>query len=213
MFHFADSALIALLQVILIDITLAGDNAVVIGMAAIRVPRTERRKVIFWGLVAAVTLRGILASTVRKLLAVIGLTLAGGILLLWVSWRIYRDIRHEKAHRLATAGAPHDPERPPPSLSKDETEKLVRRAIIQIAVADISMSLDNVLAVAGASFNHPVILVTGLILSIALMGIAASYVARLLKRHPWISYAGLFVVIYVAANMIVNGSNEVLGAM
>jgi YjbE family integral membrane protein len=212
LFHFADSGFIALLQVILIDITLAGDNAVVIGMAAARVPRTERRRVIFWGLVAAVSLRVFLATIVRQLLSVIGLTLAGGILLLWVSWRIYREIRHEKAQQLKGALAAADA-KAVPSLSKADADRLVRRAIVQIAIADVSMSLDNVLAVAGAAIHHPIILVAGLVLSIGLMGVAASYVARLLKRHPWVSYAGLFVVVYVAANMIVHGSNEVLGAM
>lgn len=209
MFHFAHSGLIALLQVILIDITLAGDNAVVIGMAAARVPREERRKVIFWGLVAAVTLRVVLATGVLQLLHVIGLKLAGGILLLWVSWRIYRELRHAKHHHLAepVSGSHAVP------LSKKETDERVRRAIIQIAIADVSMSLDNVLAVAGAAQGHMLILVIGLILSIALMGIAASYVARLLRRHPWVSYAGLFVVLYVAINMVVNGGSEVLTAM
>jgi YjbE family integral membrane protein len=213
LFHFAHSGFIALLQVILIDITLAGDNAVVIGMAASRVPRTHRRKVIFWGLAAAVIIRIILASGIRDVLSVIGLTLAGGILLLWVSWRIYREIRHENAHQHATAGlAPADVPLTPPLSAKD-SERLVRRAIVQIAVADLSMSLDNVLAVAGAAINHPFILVAGLVLSIGLMGIAASYVARLLRRHPWISYAGLFVVLYVAINMIVHGSHEILKAL
>jgi YjbE family integral membrane protein len=209
LFHFAHSGLIALLQVILIDITLAGDNAVVIGMAAARVPREERRKVIFWGLVAAVTLRVVLATGVLQLLHVIGLKLAGGILLLWVSWRIYRELRHAKHYHLPEPvwGSHAVP------LSKKETDERVRRAIIQIAIADVSMSLDNVLAVAGAAQGHMLILVIGLILSIALMGIAASYVARLLRRHPWVSYAGLFVVLYVAINMVVNGGSEVLTAM
>ncbi len=213
MFHISDSGIIALLQVILIDITLAGDNAVVIGMAASRVPREQRRKVIFWGLVVAVTTRVILATGVVRLLNVIGLTLAGGILLLWVSWRIYREIRHENAHRLSEAAFAGDGAHAPPALAKKATERLVRRAIVQIAVADVSMSLDNVLAVAGAALHHPFILVIGLVLSIALMGIAASLVARLLRRHPWISYAGLFVVLYVAIMMVVHGGNEVLNAM
>ena len=210
MFLFGNSGLIALLQVILIDITLAGDNAVVIGMAAARVPREERRKVIFWGLVAAVTLRVVLATGVLQLLHIIGLKLAGGILLLWVSWRILREIRHEKHERhAASASGDHQPH----TITKKETDERVRRAITQIAIADVSMSLDNVLAVAGAAQGHVLILVIGLMLSIALMGIAASYVARLLRRHPWVSYAGLFVVLYVAISMIVRGGNEVLTAM
>jgi YjbE family integral membrane protein len=213
LFHFAQSGLVSLLQVILIDITLAGDNAVVIGMAASRVPRQHRRKVIFWGLVAAVTTRVLLATGVRDLLSIIGLSLAGGILLLWVSWRIYREIRHETLHKASASGFAKPGEHQAPPLSEKDTQALVRRAIVQIAIADVSMSLDNVLAIAGAAINHPVILVIGLVLSIGLMGVAASYVARLLKRHPWISYAGLFVVLYVAITMIVHGGKEVLHAM
>ena len=209
MFHYANSGFIALLQVIFIDITMAGDNAVVISLAAARVPVHDRRKVIFWGLVWAVVLRVILASFVRGVLAVIGFTLAGGILLLWVCWRLYRDIHSDfqevREGTTSHAGSHH-------STTVDET-RTVRRAILHIALADLSMSLDNVLAVAGASVNHPIILAIGLVLSIGLIGIASSYVARLLHRHPWISYAGLFIVLYVAITMIVRGSSEVMQAM
>jgi YjbE family integral membrane protein len=206
LFHYAHSGFIALLQVIFIDITMAGDNAVVISMAAARVPAHDRRKVIFWGLVAAVILRVVLASFIRGLLAVIGFMLAGGILLLWVCWRLYRDIQSDfQEARDATSKGGHAPQ-------ADET-RTVRRAIFHIALADLSMSLDNVLAVAGASVNHPIILGIGLVLSIGLIGVASSFVARLLHRHPWISYAGLFIVLYVAITMIVRGSNEVMQAM
>jgi YjbE family integral membrane protein len=209
LFHYANSGFIALLQVIFIDITMAGDNAVVISLAAARVPAHDRRKVIFWGLVWAVILRVILASFVRGVLAVIGFTLAGGILLLWVCWRLYRDI-HSDFQDVREGNAAHEGSHH--STTVDQT-RTVRRAIFHIALADLSMSLDNVLAVAGASVNHPIILAIGLILSIGLIGIASSYVARLLHRHPWISYAGLFIVLYVAITMIVRGSTEVMHAM
>lgn len=207
MFH-GHSGLIALLQVIFIDITMAGDNAVVISLAAMRVPAHDRRKVIFWGLAVAVVLRVILASFIRAVLAVIGFMLAGGILLLWVCWRLYRDIHGDfKDERESTA--PRDS----PQSTPASQARTARRAILHIALADLSMSLDNVLAVAGASVNHPLILAIGLILSIGLIGIASSYVARLLHRHPWISYAGLFIVLYVAITMIVRGGTEVVQVM
>jgi YjbE family integral membrane protein len=209
LFHYAHSGLIALLQVIFIDITMAGDNAVVISLAAARVDAHERRKVIFWGLVAAVILRVTFASFIRSVLAIIGFTLAGGILLLWVCWRLYRDI-HSDFQDEREAASSHNPSH---ALSTIDESRTARRAIVHIALADLSMSLDNVLAVAGASVNHPFILAIGLVLSIGLIGIASSYVARLLHRHPWISYAGLFIVLYVAITMIVRGSNEVMQVM
>ncbi|HWU25209.1 MAG TPA: YjbE family putative metal transport protein [Rhizomicrobium sp.] len=233
-FHLIPPALAALIQVILIDIAMAGDNAIVIGLAAARVPKPDRRKVIFGGLAAAVVMRLVLATLTATILARIGLMFAGGILLLWVAWRLYRDIHHSNAdkigaHALAVAheklpvsidGA--HPAAPcastpveclttsvrPPALTPD-----VRRAIIQIAIADVSMSLDNVLAVAGAAMNHVWVLVVGLILSIALMGFAASLMARLLQRHPWISYAGLTIVVYVALRMIWFGGMEIWHAV
>jgi YjbE family integral membrane protein len=203
---FSHATLFALMQVVLIDIVLAGDNAVVIGMAAARVPQIVRRKVIFWGLVAAVVLRVCLASITVELLAVIGLMFAGGILLLWVCWKLYRDIRdaaEEKQSSLEALktvaiklGGPY---------SAEASTAMVRRAVVQIAAADLSMSLDNVLAVAGAAQKNYAVLAIGLMLSIGLMGIAASMIARVLNRHPWISYAGLFIVLYVAIKMIWQG--------
>lgn len=213
MFHFAGSGFFALLQVILIDITLAGDNAVVIGMAAARVPKTDRRKVIFWGLFAAVAIRVALAVIAVELLDVIGLMFAGGILLLWVAWRLYRDIRQQfnaDPHD-ALDGDENGPSAPPESPA--DTRLRVRRAIVQIVIADISMSLDNVLAVAGAAVHHIYILAIGLLLSIGLMGLAASMIARLLARNPWISYAGLFIVVYVALTMVIQGGRMVMHAM
>ena len=189
--------LLALAQVMMIDIVLAGDNAVVIGLAAARVPPALRGKVILFGLAAAVLLRVALAAIAVKLMQIIGLTLAGGILLLWVSWRFWRDICgvHAKTH------APVD------------AATSLRRAILQIVLADISMSLDNVLAVAGAAREHLDVLMIGLLLSVALMGAAANLIARLLERWRWISYLGLAIVIYVALSMIWSGSHDVFEAL
>ena len=186
--------LVALAQVLMIDIVLAGDNAVVIGLAAARVPAQMRRKVIFWGLVAAVGLRIGMAAIAVQLLAVIGLTLAGGILLLWVCWRMWRDISGSKDHVA-------------PEIQAGASAK---RAIIQILVADVSMSLDNVLAVAGAARDHLDVLVLGLLMSVALMGAAANTIAKLLARYRWIAYIGLAIVLYVAASMVWHGGHDVL---
>lgn len=203
-------ALAALLQVVLIDIVLAGDNALVIGMVAARVPKTHRRKVIFWALVLAVIARVCLAMVTASLLEVIGLMLAGGLLLLWVSWRLYREIQKSIGGDDESLQA----------FSKTSAENgdngnagfSMGRAIAQAAVADLSMSLDNVLAVAGAAMEHVWVLTIGLILSIALMGLAAAMIANLLNRHPWISYAGLIIVLYVALRMVWIGGMEVYHA-
>jgi YjbE family integral membrane protein len=194
---FQEGGLLALAQVLMIDIVLAGDNAVVIGLAAARVPPKLRKKVIFWGLAAAVVLRIVMAAIAVKLLAVIGLTLAGGILLLWVCWRMWRDIAGEKHH----------------DAPKIEAGATARRAIFQILVADISMSLDNVLAVAGAAREHLDVLIIGLLMSVALMGAAATYIAKLLERYRWIAYIGLAIVVYVAVAMIYHGWEEVAKVM
>ena len=190
---FQPGGLLALAQVLMIDVVLAGDNAVVIGLAAARVPAVMRKKVIFWGLVAAVVLRIAMAAVAVKLLAVIGLTLAGGILLLWVCWRMWRDISGDKHH----------------DAPKIEAGASAKRAILQILVADISMSLDNVLAVAGAARDHLDVLVIGLLMSVGLMGAAASYIAKLLERYRWIAYIGLAIVVYVAVMMVWHGWTEV----
>ena len=194
---FEPGGLAALAQVVMIDIVLAGDNAVVIGLAAARVPPALRRKVILYGLAAAVLLRIGLAAIAVQLMRVIGLTLAGGILLLWVSWRFWRDISgaHAKVHAQVDANTS------------------LRHAIIQIVLADVSMSLDNVLAVAGAAREHLDVLMIGLLLSVALMGAAANLIARLLERWRWISYLGLAIVIYVAISMIWSGSHDVIEAL
>ena len=190
---FHHGGLVALTQVLMIDIVLAGDNAVVIGLAAARVPAHMRKKVILWGLVAAVILRIAMATVAVQLLAIIGLTLAGGILLLWVCWRMWRDISGAQTH---TA----------PAIESGASAK---RAIFQILVADVSMSLDNVLAVAGAARNHLDVLIVGLLMSVALMGAAANYIAKLLERYRWIAYIGLAIVVYVALSMIYHGWSEV----
>ena len=214
MLHSLHPALVALLQVILIDIVLAGDNAVVIGMVAAKVPKENRRRVIFWGLTVAVFLRVILAMTTATILEVIGLMFAGGILLLWVSWRLYRDIAqsHDEAVGAKTIAEENNAQcTPAPALPMLQIAGL-RAAIAQIVIADLSMSLDNVLAVAGAAMDHVWVLAIGLVLSIALMGIAASLIAGLLQRHPWISYAGLILVVYVALRMIWFGGWEIMYA-
>ena len=211
MFHslLDNGAFFALLQVILIDIVMAGDNAVVIGMAAARLPMAMRHKVIFWGLAAAVVLRVLLASVTVELFAFIPLRVVGGILLLWVAWRLYRDVRH--ANAAPNAGNGHEENCEAKVAAMGGGEIVMRRAIMQITIADISMSLDNVLAVAGAAIHHIWVLAVGLMLSIGLMGIAANLVAKLLNRHPWISYAGVFIVLYVALAMIYHGGQLMVG--
>ncbi|MBV9045635.1 MAG: TerC family protein [Alphaproteobacteria bacterium] len=201
-------SIFALLQVVLIDIVLAGDNALVIGMAAARVPQVVRRKVIFWGLVAAVVLRVFLASITVELLEVIGLMFAGGVLLLWVCWKLWRDIRDAADEKKVLEAAEENPDKMGGPYTAEVSTAMVRRAIVQIAAADLSMSLDNVLAVAGAARQHMLVLAIGLVLSIGLMGVAASVIARVLHRYPWISYAGLFIVLYVACNMIWRGGQQ-----
>jgi YjbE family integral membrane protein len=197
-----NSAVFALLQVIIIDLVMAGDNAVVIGMAATRLPPQMRHKVIFWGLAAAVIMRVAMATVTVELFAFIPLRIVGGILLLWVAWRLFRDVRaaqHEPKNGEGDEAAALE-------LADPDTGKvLMRRAIIQITIADISMSLDNVLAVAGVAIHHVWVLGIGLVLSIGFMGIAANMVAKMLNKHPWISYAGVFIVLYVALNMIWHG--------
>jgi len=185
-----------LAQVMLIDLMLAGDNAIIVGLAAAGLPASQRRRAILLGIVAATALRIAFAGAALQLLAIIGLTLAGGILLLWVAWKLFREIR--------PSGKAHRPEAQPPA------PKTLFQACLQIVLADVSMSLDNVLAVAGTARGNLLILVTGLVLSVALMGIASHYVARLLARFPWISWLGLGLITFVALRMIYDGSIEVV---
>jgi YjbE family integral membrane protein len=204
----------ALWQVILIDIVLAGDNAIVVGLAAAGVAAQQRAKVIFWGIAAAVVLRIIFALLTTQLLAIVGLTLAGGILLLWVCWKMWREIGQHKQEMLGAEVAdeavnPGDANPGAEALPPEGT-KTVRQAIVQIVIADVSMSLDNVLAVAGAAHEHPEVLILGLALSVAFMGAAATAIAKLLSRFHWIAYVGLAVIFYVAIKMIIDGSEQVL---
>jgi YjbE family integral membrane protein len=193
--------LAALLQVVLIDLVLAGDNAVVIGLAAAGLPEKQRGKAILIGILAATVLRILFAVVATQIMQIVGLLLAGGILLLWVCWKMWRELRaaakEEGDAELGGASAGGLP------------RKTLFQATTQIIVADVSMSLDNVLAVAGAAREHPTVLIFGLILSIALMGAAATFIARLLQKHRWIAYVGLAVILYVAVDMVVRGAHDV----
>ena len=194
----------AFLQVLMIDIVLAGDNAIVVGALAAGLPPAQRKKVIALGVLAALVLRIVFALTVTWLLGIVGLVLAGGILLLWVAWRMYRDIRGHTANE--SQGSPE--------ITGDEhsgiiASKSYTAAAWSVALADVSMSLDNVLAVAGAAREHPGILIVGLIVAVALMGIAANVIAKYIERYRWIGWVGLVVILYVAAKMIWDGFHEV----
>ncbi|WP_267634442.1 TerC family protein [Frigidibacter sp. RF13] len=200
----------ALMQVIAIDLVLAGDNAIVIGLAAAGLPREQRAKAILVGIIAATVMRIGFALIATELMGIIGLLLVGGILLLWVCWKMWRELREGHA----------DEERAEEALTGEDINadglvaaggprKTFSQAAWQIVIADVSMSLDNVLAVAGAAREHPTVLVIGLVLSIALMGLAATFVARLLNKHRWIAYVGLAIILYVALKMIWEGWHDV----
>lgn len=204
---FSPGALSALLQVLMIDLVLAGDNAVAVGLAAGGLPPEQRRKAIFWGLIAAVITRIGFALITTQLLGIVGLLFAGGLLLLWVCWKMWRELRDQAAADEVAAEAAMDDD---PSTEPKLKPKSFKDALIQILVADVSMSLDNVLAVAGAAREHPTILVFGLIMSIALMGIAAHAIARLLHKYRWIGFIGLAIVLYVALHMMWQGHQDVV---
>ena len=190
------SALSAFFQVLMIDVMLAGDNAIVVGALAAGLPAEQRRKVILIGIIAALVLRIIFAVSVSLLMNIVGLVFAGGLLLLWVAWRMFRELRHAGA---LEGDDPTEHDGIPQSRS-------FVSAAWAVALADVSMSLDNVLAVAGAARAHPGILVIGLLLSVALMGIAANLIARYIERYRWIAYVGLAVILYVAVKMIWEGA-------
>jgi YjbE family integral membrane protein len=196
------SAFAAFVEILFIDIVLAGDNAIVVGALAAGLPAAQRKKVILIGVLAALVLRIGFALLVTQLLQIVGLVLAGGILLLWVAWRMYREIRHkdESAGSDEVVGDEHSGLKPAKSFAS---------AAWGVALADVSMSLDNVLAVAGAAREHPWVLVFGLILSVLLMGVAANFIARYIDRYRWIAWAGLLVILWVALKMIYEGAGHV----
>lgn len=197
-------------QVVLIDLTLAGDNAVVIGLAAAGLPASQRGKAILIGILAATAMRIGFSIVTTQLLQIVGLLLAGGILLLWVSWKMWRELRRP-AHVVIGAET-LKAQRRGEEYEAQVKQKTLSQAVVQIVVADISMSLDNVLAVAGAAREHIAVLVFGLALSVVLMGFAATLIARLLEKHRWIAYIGLGIILFVAVEMIVRGTEEVLAA-
>lgn len=195
------SELSALAQVIMVDLVLAGDNAIVVGIVAAGLPADQRPRVIFIGIVAATLMRVAFAVVTVQLLQIIGLMLAGGLLLLWVCWKLWRELRAQR--KADNDSAAHEP------ATLDE-RKTVRQAVFQIVIADLSMSLDNVLAVAGIARSHTWVLVVGLALSVAFMALAATVIAKLLTKHPWIAYVGLAIIFYVACSMIWEGSIAVV---
>jgi YjbE family integral membrane protein len=190
--------LVAFTQVVLIDLVMSGDNAIIIAMAVAGLPQRNRGKIIFWGVVGATVLRILFAALTTELLQIIGLTLAGGLLLLWVAYRMFRELRSKG--------------RPEAGEGEAAKPKTARQAMIQIIAADVSMSLDNVLAVAGAARDHKVVLWIGLALSIVLMAIASNAIAKVLDRYHWIAWIGFAIILYVAGDMIWDGTHEVVAA-
>jgi len=195
-------AIAAFFEIIMIDIVLAGDNAIVVGALAAGLPTDQRRKVIMIGVLAALVLRIAFALIVTQLLQIVGLVLAGGLLLLWVAWRMYREISHH-------GESPGSEEIVGDERSGTRAAGTFANAVWGVAVADVSMSLDNVLAVAGAAREHPWVLVFGLILSVILMGVAANVIARYIERYRWIAWVGLLVILWVAVKMIWEGAHHV----
>jgi YjbE family integral membrane protein len=191
------AALGAFVQVVLIDLVMSGDNAIIIGMAVAGLPKENRGKIIFWGVAGATVLRILFAALTTELLQIIGLTLAGGLLLLWVAYRMYRELRSKG--RPEAGAHPAGP-------------KSARQAMVQIIAADVSMSLDNVLAVAGAARDHKIVLWIGLVLSIVLMAVASNAIAKVLDRYHWIAWIGFVIILYVAGDMIWDGTHEVVAA-
>jgi len=195
-------ALAALVQVVLIDLVMSGDNAIVIGMAVAGLPQESRGRIVFWGVAGATLLRIGFALLATQLLQIIGLTLAGGLLLLWVSWRMFRELQAKGGRESSEIAA----------VDAVAARKSARQAMVQIIAADLSMSLDNVLAVAGAAREHTTVLWLGLALSVLLMAFASNLIARLLDRHHWVAWLGFAVIVYVAGAMIWSGTHEVVAA-
>ena len=196
----SSSAWTALASVILLDLVLAGDNAIVVGALAAGLPPEQRKKVIFIGVIAALVLRVVFALMVNILMGVIGLIFVGGLLLIWVAWKMYRDLKRSEATQ-----SPGSPEILCDENSGIPAAKSFAAAAWAVAVADVSMSLDNVLAVAGAAKDHPGIMIVGLIFAVALMGIAANVIAQYIERYKWIAWFGMAVIVYVAGKMIYEG--------
>ncbi len=194
---FTEAGIAALAQVLAIDLALAGDNAIVVGAMAAGLEANDRRRVILVGIVAALVLRIVFALAATVLVELPGLLLAGGVLLIWVSWRFWRELRSDADGRDDARAA------------VDRAPRGFASAVWGVALADVSMSLDNVLGVVGAAREHPVVLVLGLIVSVALMGLAANMIARIIQRRRWIAYLGLAVIVYVAGKMSWDGWNEV----
>ncbi|GAC1339284.1 MAG: TerC family protein [Acetobacteraceae bacterium] len=184
---------------LLIDLVLAGDNAIVVGLAVAGLQEEQRRRAIIAGIAVATGLRILFALVTLHLLAIVGLLFAGGLLLLWVCWKMFRELRPKGRQR-------------PGQMDAAPKIKTLRQAMLQIVLADLSMSLDNVLAVAGAAFEHPWVLVVGLTVSVVLMGAAAALIARVLERFRWLAWLGLLVVLYIAVKMIWNGGSEIWAA-
>ena len=209
-FSLSPETLTVFAQVVMIDLVLAGDNAVIIGLAAAGLPKEQRAKAVLIGIIAATVLRIAFAGVAIQLLEIVGLLLAGGILLLWVCWKMWRELRtshkEEQDATEALAGADLNADG---TIAGGAPRKTFAQAAWQILVADVSMSLDNVLAVAGAARDHPWVLIFGLGLSIVLMGVAANFIAGLLNKHRWIAYVGLAIILYVAGDMIWRGFVEV----
>lgn len=207
------SAFAAFFNVIMIDLVLAGDNAVVIGLAAAGLPAEHRRRAILIGIAAATVLRIGFALITQQLLSLGGgLLIAGGLLLLWVCWKMYRELTISHDERVDAEEALTESD-----VNADGTivgrtrRKTLSQAVRQIIIADVSMSLDNVLAVAGAAQHHPEALIFGLALSVVLMGVAASFIAGLLNRYRWIAWVGLAIILIVAVRMVYHGADELMG--
>jgi YjbE family integral membrane protein len=202
----------ALVQVILVDLVLAGDNAIVVGIAVAGLPVHQRWRVMVFGIAAATVLRIVFASVTVQLLQIIGLLLAGGLLLLWVCWKLWRELRTGRLIDMSMGRPREVPAEIVAGAAATAPTKTMRQAVTQIIVADVSMSLDNVLAVAGVAREHAWVLIFGLVLSVAFMGLAAAVIARLLARFHWIAYVGLAIIFYVALRMILDGALELVEA-
>jgi len=206
----APEAIVALFQVVMIDLSLAGDNAIVVGIAAAGLPEQQRTRAIFFGMAGAAALLVIFAGITTQLLKLVGLLFAGGVLLLWVCWKMWRELRSTAKEEEEAAGTSTGLDvNADGTVTSYAPRKTLAQAVGQIIIADLSMSLDNVLAVAGAAREHPTVLIFGLSLSILLMGAAAAFIASLLHKYRWIAYLGLAVILYVALGMLFRGAQEI----